>query len=111
MTDGTRASASAATGGSSNRRAGRGSDGTIFGVPFVLIVLLVCAVITHVVLHSTKLGRYTYAIGSNELGGLGADICQEQVPMRKPAVVMVVVEYLTAHGDDRRACHRWPYRA
>jgi len=40
-------------------------EGTVAGIPFVLLVLIVCAVITHVVLHNTKLGRYTYAIGSN----------------------------------------------
>ena len=49
-------------------------DGTVFGVPFVLLVLLVCAVITHVVLHSTKLGRYTYAIGSNKAAAVYAGI-------------------------------------
>lgn len=40
-------------------------EGTLFGVPFVLVVLILSAVITHVILHQTKLGRYTYAIGSN----------------------------------------------
>ncbi len=49
-------------------------DGTVYGVPFVLIVLLICAVITHVILHSTKLGRYTYAIGSNEAAAVYAGI-------------------------------------
>jgi ribose transport system permease protein len=49
-------------------------DGTVFGVPFVLLVLLICAVITHVVLHSTKLGRYTYAIGSNKEAAVYAGI-------------------------------------
>lgn len=40
-------------------------DGNIAGVPFVLLVLIVCAGLTYLILHSTKLGRYTYAIGSN----------------------------------------------
>ena len=40
-------------------------DGNVAGVPFVLLVLTVCAGLTYLVLHSTKLGRYTYAIGSN----------------------------------------------
>jgi len=40
-------------------------EGRVFGLPFVLLVLLICAAITHVILHQTKLGRYTYAIGSN----------------------------------------------
>lgn len=49
-------------------------DGTVFGIPFVLIVLLICAVITHITLHSTKLGRYTYAIGSNKEAAIYAGI-------------------------------------
>jgi ribose/xylose/arabinose/galactoside ABC-type transport system permease subunit len=49
-------------------------DGTVIGIPFVLIVLLVCAVITYVTLHSTKLGRYTYAIGSNKAAAVYAGI-------------------------------------
>ena len=49
-------------------------DGTVGPVPFVLVVLIVCAVIMHVVLHSTKLGRYTYAIGSNEEAAIYAGI-------------------------------------
>ena len=40
-------------------------EGRFFGLPFVLLVLLVCAAVTHIILHQTKLGRYTYAIGSN----------------------------------------------
>lgn len=40
-------------------------DGVVLGVPFVLWVLLVCAVMMHVTLEHTKLGRYAFAIGSN----------------------------------------------
>jgi ribose transport system permease protein len=40
-------------------------EGTILGIPVALLILIVCAVIAHVILHQTKLGRYTYAIGSN----------------------------------------------
>lgn len=40
-------------------------EGAILGIPVALLILLVCAAITHVILHQTKLGRYTYAIGSN----------------------------------------------
>ena len=40
-------------------------EGNLFGVPFVLWVLVVCAVLTHVILEHTRLGRYAYAIGSN----------------------------------------------
>jgi ribose transport system permease protein len=41
-------------------------EGTVLGVPFVLWLLLGCAALTHVILERTRLGRYTFAIGSNE---------------------------------------------
>jgi ribose transport system permease protein len=41
-------------------------EGNLIGVPFVLWVLVVCALLTHVVLEHTRLGRYAYAIGSNK---------------------------------------------
>lgn len=40
-------------------------EGNVLGVPFVLWILLACALLVHVVLEHTKLGRYTFAIGSN----------------------------------------------
>lgn len=40
-------------------------EGTLAGVPFVLWILLVCALAVHFVLENTKLGRYAFAIGSN----------------------------------------------
>ncbi len=40
-------------------------EGTVFGVPFVLWVLLLCAVAVHITLEHTRLGRYAFAIGSN----------------------------------------------
>ena len=40
-------------------------EGSLAGVPFVLIVLLLCAVLVHVILEHTRLGRYGFAIGSN----------------------------------------------
>ncbi len=40
-------------------------EGNVLGVPFVLWILLGCAGATHVILERTRLGRYTYAIGSN----------------------------------------------
>lgn len=49
-------------------------EGTIGPAPFVLVVLVVCAVLMHIVLHATKLGRYTYAIGSNEAAAIYAGI-------------------------------------
>jgi ribose transport system permease protein len=41
-------------------------EGNLAGVPFVLHILLVCAVIVHLILDRTRLGRAGYAIGSNE---------------------------------------------
>jgi ribose transport system permease protein len=41
-------------------------EGNVLGVPFVLWILLGCALIVHVILEHTRLGRYAFAIGSNE---------------------------------------------
>ena len=49
-------------------------EGTIGPAPFVLLILVVCAIVTHIALRSTKLGRYTYAIGSNEAAAVYAGI-------------------------------------
>jgi ribose transport system permease protein len=40
----------------------------IVGIPALPFVALVVVIIGAVVLHKTKFGRYTYAVGSNELG-------------------------------------------
>lgn len=40
-------------------------EGTLFGVPFVLWVLLVCGIGVHILLEYTRMGRYAFAIGSN----------------------------------------------
>lgn len=40
-------------------------QGLIDGVPIPLIVLILMAIITHLILSRTRLGRYAYAIGSN----------------------------------------------
>jgi ribose transport system permease protein len=40
-------------------------EGNLLGVPFVLWVLIACALLTHVILEHTRLGRYAFAIGSN----------------------------------------------
>jgi ribose transport system permease protein len=49
----------------------------ILGIPALPFVALVTLVIGGVVLHKTRFGRYTYAIGSNEVGarrvGIGVD--------------------------------------
>jgi ribose transport system permease protein len=41
------------------------AEGNVQGIPFVLLVLVLCAVAVHVILEHTKLGRYAFAIGSN----------------------------------------------
>jgi ribose transport system permease protein len=40
-------------------------DGNLFGIPFSLWVLAICAIAMHFLLENTKLGRYAFAIGSN----------------------------------------------
>jgi ribose transport system permease protein len=40
-------------------------DGNLLGIPFSLWVLAVCAIVMHLLLENTKLGRYAFAIGSN----------------------------------------------
>lgn len=40
-------------------------NGSIFGIPVPLIILVLLAVMMHVVLSLTRLGRHAYAIGSN----------------------------------------------
>lgn len=40
-------------------------DGSIFGIPVPLIVLIVLAFLMHMILSRTRLGRHAYVIGSN----------------------------------------------
>ncbi len=40
-------------------------EGNVLGVPFVLWILVGCALLVHFLLEHTRLGRYAYAIGSN----------------------------------------------
>jgi ribose transport system permease protein len=40
-------------------------EGNLLGVPFVLWILMACALLIHVIMEHTKLGRYAFAIGSN----------------------------------------------
>ncbi len=49
-------------------------EGTVLGVPFVLWILVVCAIIVHIIMQHTKLGRYAFAIGSNEQAAYYAGI-------------------------------------
>ena len=49
-------------------------EGNVLGVPFVLWLLLVCAVVTHLILEHTRLGRYAFAIGSNPAAAVYAGV-------------------------------------
>jgi ribose transport system permease protein len=40
-------------------------EGNVLGVPFVLWILVACALAMHFLMERTKLGRYAFAIGSN----------------------------------------------
>jgi ribose transport system permease protein len=49
-------------------------EGNLLGVPFVVWLLVLCAVATHFVLENTRLGRYAFAIGSNPVAAVYAGI-------------------------------------
>jgi ribose transport system permease protein len=49
-------------------------EGNLLGVPFVVWLLVICAVAVHVILEHTRLGRYAFAIGSNKIASLYAGI-------------------------------------
>ena len=50
---------------------------TIFGIPTPAVIMIVVFMVCYYILHNTKMGRYTYALGSNEeatkLSGLNTD--------------------------------------
>lgn len=49
-------------------------EGNLLGVPFVLWLLILCAVAMHFILEHTRLGRYAFAIGSNGAAAVYAGI-------------------------------------
>jgi ribose transport system permease protein len=49
-------------------------EGNLLGIPFVVWLLVICAVATHIVLENTRLGRYAFAIGSNKTAAIYAGI-------------------------------------
>lgn len=49
-------------------------EGNLFHIPFVLYILLVCAVIMHLILEHTRHGRYAFSIGSNPYAAFYAGI-------------------------------------
>ncbi|MGL5695024.1 MAG: ribose ABC transporter permease [Peptostreptococcaceae bacterium] len=56
---------------------GKIGGGTILGIPNPAVIMIVVFVTCYYILHNTKMGRYTYALGSNEeatkLSGLNTD--------------------------------------
>jgi ribose transport system permease protein len=61
-------------------------EGNILGAPFVLWLLVGCALLTHFTLEHTRLGRYVFAIGSNEDAAVYAGI---PVSFHKTAVYAI----------------------
>ncbi|WP_394992502.1 ABC transporter permease [Emticicia sp.] len=55
--------------------------GTIFGVPFPIIVLIFVFVVCNIILKKTLLGRYIYAVGGNEQASRASGINVNQVKM------------------------------
>jgi ribose transport system permease protein len=49
-------------------------EGNLLGIPFVVWLLVICAVAVHVLLEHTRLGRYAFAIGSNRMAAVYAGI-------------------------------------
>jgi ribose transport system permease protein len=49
-------------------------EGTILGIPFVLWLLVICGVVVHLILEHTRLGRYSFAIGSSTPAAIYAGI-------------------------------------
>lgn len=49
-------------------------EGTVLKVPFVLWLLVICAIAVHLTLEHTRMGRYAFAIGSNPAAAVYAGI-------------------------------------
>lgn len=56
---------------------GKIGGGTIFNIPTPAIIMIVVFIVSYYILENTKMGRYTYALGSNEeatkLSGINTD--------------------------------------
>ena len=60
--------------------------GKIIGIPVPLILLIIIAILAHLLLSRTRLGRYTYALGSNrEAARLSG------IPVRKNLIAVYVI--------------------
>lgn len=61
-------------------------SGKIVGIPVPLILLIIIAILAHLLLSRTRLGRYTYALGSNrEAARLSG------IPVRKNLIAVYVI--------------------
>ena len=49
-------------------------EGTFAGVPYVLLLLVLCAAAVHILLEHTRLGRYAFAIGSSPAAAVYAGV-------------------------------------
>lgn len=48
--------------------------GNIFGIPFPIYIVIICAIISHILLKHTKFGKYVYAIGGNQQAAIVSGI-------------------------------------
>ncbi|MDO1605182.1 ribose ABC transporter permease [Lactobacillus sp. YT155] len=55
--------------------------GYLFGIPFPIIIMLICFGILYIVLHKTTFGRKTYALGGNEKAAFVAGVNTKKVTM------------------------------
>ncbi|MEP7053709.1 MAG: ABC transporter permease [Actinomycetota bacterium] len=58
-------------------------NGNAFGVPWLLLIALVAAIVMQVVLTATRFGRYTYAVGSNREAGrrVGVKVDRQRISL------------------------------
>lgn len=74
--------------------------GTVFGLPFPVIIFLATVVVAWAVLTQTRLGRYTYAIGGNEetvkLSGINSNFYKTMVYVISGATAGISALILTS---------------
>ncbi|GCF09663.1 ABC transporter permease [Dictyobacter arantiisoli] len=66
-------------------------QGTIYGIPIPLLVVVLLALLAHLILNRTRLGRYTYAIGSN-----GEAARLSGIPIKRYLTLIYVIQGLLA---------------
>jgi len=83
-------------------------EGNILGVPFVLWLLVACAVLTHLALEHTRLGRYAFAIGSNaklEVPPFGRPAVPPRAAIRMTTTPAAVQEGQALYSHFCLYCH------